>query len=172
MSFLIFEFSYVRGRLVVKISMYAKFLRNGGQMDSLIPNPKSFLWRPRLQAPFSWTGIYFLVGSATFKVTNFTCALTTPRWPRFFCWDGWISRCSTGSFFLYGLKTLIFLEEQSVQLATSKLLACEQALHLWDIVKSRRARGTREETPKWGAGEFAMIALLSSAPRSSLRSSK
>ena len=73
---------------------------------------------------------------------------------------------------LYGLKTLIFLEEQSVQLATSKLLACEQALHLWDIVKSRRARGTREETPKWGAGEFAMTALLSSAPRGSLRSSK
>ena len=27
-------------------------------------------------------------------------------------------------------------------------LACEQALHLGDIVKSRRARGTREETRK------------------------
>ena len=25
-------------------------------------------------------------------------------------------------------------------------LACEQALHLGDVVKSRRARGTREET--------------------------
>ena len=69
-----------------------------------------------------------------------------------------------------------------MQLATSKLLACEQALHLWDIVKSRRARGTREETPKRGAGdgvekgELGMIALLSSAPRAfsrgSLRSSK
>ena len=60
--------------------------------------------------------------------------------------------CFTRSFSLYGQKTLVFLQEQSVQLATSKLLACEQALHLWDIVKRRRARGTREETPKRGAG--------------------
>ena len=76
MSFSIFEFSYLRGRLVVKISMYAKFLRNGGQMDSLIPNPESFLWRAKLQAAFSRTGIYFLVGSASFKVTNFACTVT------------------------------------------------------------------------------------------------
>ena len=33
------------------------------------------------------------------------------------------------------------------------LLACEQALHLGDVVKSRHARGTREETRKRGAGE-------------------
>ena len=32
-------------------------------------------------------------------------------------------------------------------------LACEQALHLEDIVKSTRARGTREETRLWGAGK-------------------
>ena len=76
MSSLIFEFSCVRGRLFVKISVYMKFLRNGGQMSSLIPNPKSVLWRAKLQAPFSRTGIYFLVGSASFKVTNFTCALS------------------------------------------------------------------------------------------------
>ena len=75
MSSLIFEFSCVRGRLFVKISIYMKFLRNGGQMSSLIPNPKRFLWRAILQAPFSLTGIYFLVGSASFNVTNFTCAL-------------------------------------------------------------------------------------------------
>ena len=61
--------------------------------------------------------------------------------------------CFTRSFSLYGQKTLVFLQEQSVQLATSKLLACEQALHLWDIVKSRRARGTREETPKRQVGK-------------------
>ena len=80
MSILIFEFSYVCGRLFVKIGVYTKFLRIGGQMDSLIPNPKSFLWRAKLQAPFFRTGIYFLVGSASFNVTNFTCALlTTPR---------------------------------------------------------------------------------------------
>ena len=76
----------------------------------------------------------------------------------------------TRSFSLYGQKTSVFLQEQSVQLATRKLLASEQALHLWDIVKRRRARGTREETPKRGGGvekgELAMIALLSSAPRS------
>ena len=30
--------------------------------------------------------------------------------------------------------------------------ACEQALHLGDIVKSELARGTREETRKRGAG--------------------
>ena len=59
---------------------------------------------------------------------------------------------STGSFSLYAQRTLVFSQEQSVQLATSKFLACEQALHLWDIVKRRRARGTREETPKRGAG--------------------
>lgn len=29
-------------------------------------------------------------------------------------------------------------------------VAREQALHLGDIAKSRRARGTREETRKWG----------------------
>ena len=56
----------------------------------------------------------------------------------------------TRSFSLYGQKTSVFLQEQSVQLATRKLLASEQALHLWDIVKRRRARGTREETPKRG----------------------
>ena len=32
-------------------------------------------------------------------------------------------------------------------------LACKQALHLWDIVKSRRARGTRKETRKRGLGK-------------------
>ena len=32
-------------------------------------------------------------------------------------------------------------------------LACKQALHLWDIVKSRRARGTRKETRKRGLWE-------------------
>ena len=42
-----------------------------------------------------------------------------------------------------------------------KNVACEQALHLEDAVKRRRARGTREETPKREA-----------APRGSLRSSK
>ena len=31
--------------------------------------------------------------------------------------------------------------------------SCEQALHLGDTLKSRRARGTREETLKRGAGE-------------------
>ena len=31
-----------------------------------------------------------------------------------------------------------------------RFLACEQALPLGDIVKSRRTRGTREETRKWG----------------------
>ena len=31
-------------------------------------------------------------------------------------------------------------------------IACEQALHLGDIVKSRCATGTREETRKRGAG--------------------
>ena len=77
MSILIFEFSYLGGRLCVKISIYTKFLRNGGQMESLIPNPRSLLWRAKLQAPFSLTGIYFLVGSASFNVTNFTCALLT-----------------------------------------------------------------------------------------------
>ena len=77
MSSLIFEFSCVRGRLFVKISVYMKFLRNSGQMSSLIPNPKRFLWRAILQAPFSLTGIYFLAGSASFNVTNFTCALLT-----------------------------------------------------------------------------------------------
>ena len=40
-------------------------------------------------------------------------------------------------------------------------IACEQALHLGDIVKSTRARGTREETRLRGA-----------APRGSLRSPK
>ena len=158
MSSLIFEFSCVRGRLFVKISVYMKFLRNGGQMSSLIPNPKSVLWRGKLQAPFSRTGIYFLVGSASFKVTNFTCALSNnhttlttlflSRWL-----DLPLPFCFTRSFSLYGQKTLVFLQEQSVQLATSKLLACEQALHLWDIVKSRRARGTREETPKMQVGK-------------------
>ena len=157
MSFLIFEFSYLRGRLVVKISMYAKFLRNGGQMSSLIPNPKRFLWRGILQALFSLTGIYFLVGSASFNVTNFCMCITN----RITLTTLFLLRrrdiallfCFTRSFSLYGQKTLVFLQEQSVQLATSKLLACEQALHLWDIVKSRRARGTREETPKRGAGK-------------------
>ena len=32
-------------------------------------------------------------------------------------------------------------------------IACEQALHLGDIVKSTRARGTREETRLRGGGE-------------------
>ena len=32
-----------------------------------------------------------------------------------------------------------------------RTLACEQALHLGDIVKSTRARGTREETRLRGA---------------------
>ena len=32
------------------------------------------------------------------------------------------------------------------------LLACEQALHFGGVVKSRRARGTREETRKRGRG--------------------
>ena len=31
-----------------------------------------------------------------------------------------------------------------------KIIACEQALHLGDIVKSTRARGTREETRQHG----------------------
>ena len=60
--------------------------------------------------------------------------------------------CFTRSFSLYAQKTLVFLQEQSVQLATSKLLACEQALHLWDIVKSRRAgsRERRRQRGRWG----------------------
>ena len=33
-----------------------------------------------------------------------------------------------------------------------RFLACEQALPLGDIVKSRRTRGTREETQKRGTG--------------------
>ena len=36
---------------------------------------------------------------------------------------------------------------------TTFLIACEQALHLGDIVKSTRARGTREETRLRGAGK-------------------
>ena len=43
---------------------------------------------------------------------------------------------------------------------SSQKVAYEQALHLGDIVKSRRAGGTRGETRKRGAGEF-----LSLAPR-------
>ena len=35
----------------------------------------------------------------------------------------------------------------------SHFMACEQALLLGDIVKSRRARGTRKETRKRGLGE-------------------
>ena len=34
----------------------------------------------------------------------------------------------------------------------STLIACEQALHLGDKLKTRRARGTREETRKRGMG--------------------
>ena len=147
MSSLIFEFSCVRGRLFVKISVYMKFLRNGDQISSLIPNPKSVLWRAKLQAPFSLTGIYFLVGSASFKVTNFICALSNnyttltmlflSRWldlPLLFCF--------TRSFSLYAQKTLVFLQEQSVQLATSKLLACEESICgiSWKV----DARGARE----------------------------
>ena len=33
-----------------------------------------------------------------------------------------------------------------VVVVVAVIVACEQALHLGDIVKSRRARGTREET--------------------------
>ena len=37
-------------------------------------------------------------------------------------------------------------------------LACEQALHLEDVVKSRRARGTREETRKRVLARLALHA--------------
>ena len=38
-----------------------------------------------------------------------------------------------------------------------KMIACELALHLGDIVKSTRARGTREETRLRGAGKKTNI---------------
>ena len=43
-------------------------------------------------------------------------------------------------------------DQLTVNMKTVHFLACEQALHLV-IVKSRRARGTREETIKQGVGE-------------------
>ena len=162
MSSLIFEFSCVRGRLFVKISVYMKFLRNGGQMSSLIPNPKSVLWRAKLQAPFSRTGIYFLVGSASFKVTNFTCALSNnhttlttlflSRWL-----DLPLPFCFTRSFSLYGQKTLVFLQEQSVQLATSKLPSSEtqgQIVGSRESLDGRKNKARRKvkkgEKSPWG----------------------
>ena len=48
------------------------------------------------------------------------------------------------------IRTLMEKEEVSTIVLT---IACEQALHLGDIVKSTRARGTREETRLRGGGE-------------------
>ena len=56
--------------------------------------------------------------------------------------------------------SLTFSPFQISGICEEEQIACEQALHLWDIVKSRRARGTREETRKRGRGRD-----LFSAPR-------
>ena len=44
-------------------------------------------------------------------------------------------------------------------------LACEQALHLGDILKSRRARGTREETQKRLLSRLALLVQIGELAR-------
>ena len=51
---------------------------------------------------------------------------------------------------------------------TRLALACEQALHLGDIVKSRRTRGTREETRKQ-AGAASLLARAARFSRPNMR---
>ena len=48
---------------------------------------------------------------------------------------------------------VIHPENCKVEIPLDITVACEQALHLGDIVKSTRARGTREETRLRGAGK-------------------
>jgi len=54
--------------------------------------------------------------------------------------------------FTAALEILLYFQAKSQ-------VACEQALHLGDIVKSRRARGTREETRKREAASPADVLL-------------
>ena len=53
--------------------------------------------------------------------------------------------CAVSVFIVTSAKTFFLVE--------NVIVACEQALHLGDIVKSTRARGTREETRLRGAGK-------------------
>ena len=64
--------------------------------------------------------------------------------------------------FIYYTRAVSLFKVKVFFISVDSIVACKQALHLRDIVKSTRARGTREEKPLRGAGGSFVLARLAS----------